>query len=54
MDLGSLTEDFEENGNIQIDNGSNNFSVTNMDSSYINVGDHASIVKSISVLDLPI
>lgn len=55
MDLGSpLTEAFEDNGNIQIDDGSNDFSVTNMDSSYINVGDRASIVKSTSVLDLPI
>lgn len=55
MGIGSpLTEAFEKNGNIQIDDGCNDFSVTNMDSSYINVGDRASIVKSTSVLDFPI
>lgn len=55
MDLGSpLTEAFEENGNIQIDDGANDFAVTNMDSCYIKVGDHTSTVKSTPVLDLPI
>jgi len=51
MNIGSrLTEAFEENGNIQIDDGCNDFSVTNMDSSYIDVGDRASIVENLRVL----
>lgn len=48
------TEALKENGNIRIDDGANHFTVTDTDSCYTKVGDHGSIVKSTSVLDLPI